>query len=180
MKPITKILTLGILFLFMCTLQLSAQKCKFDYNKKDPITGEATKGNTFTISTNSGGFTATPICKMGFNRSGDDYYLGMVIYFYGNFRENIRKGDPIIFKLSNGEVITITSQDEVVPAAQATASGIITMYQGKYDIDAATIQKMAENPPTFVRMSRESKVFEKEINSKTGKQISQAAACILQ
>ena len=137
MKQFSKILSLGILFLFVCTLQLSAQKCKFDYNKTDPITGESTKGNT-------------------------------------------QKGDPIVFKLSNGEVITVSALDEFLPTAQATQNGIITVYQGKYRIDAATLQKIAESAPTFVRMNIESKVYEKEINAKTGKQISEAATCILQ
>jgi len=172
MKKTTKILTLGILFLFVFTLQLSAQKCKFDYNRTDPITGESAKGNTFTISALG--------WKMGFNKLGDTYHLGMFIRLNGNIREIIQKGDPIVFKLSNGEVVTISALEEFLPAAQATQNGIITVYQGKYDIDAATIQKMAENPPTFVRMNIESKVYEKEISAKAGKQIAQAAACILQ
>jgi hypothetical protein len=171
MKKITQILGLGILFLFVTTLSLSAQKCKYDYNRADPITGEASKGNTFALHT---------AWKMGFNKTGDTYFTGMLLRCSGNLREIIQKGDPISFKLSNGEVITITAQDEFLPAAQATQYGIVTVYTGKYSIDAATLQKMAENPPTYVRMNIESKVYEKEIAAKAGKKISEAARCILQ
>jgi len=170
MKKTTQILSLGILFLF-ATLSLSAQKCKFDYNKKDPITGEASKGNTAAIAR---------YWKLGFNRTGDNYHVGMYLAYIGNLRERIQKGDPIMLKLSNGEIVTINAQDEFLPTQQATTTAIYSQYLGKYDIDTITLQKIAENPPTFIRMNIESKVYEKEINSKTGKQIAQAARCILQ
>jgi hypothetical protein len=109
----------------------------------------------------------------------------MFIRCDGNLREIIQKGDPITLKLSNGEIITIKSQDEFLPSAQATSSqgtsrGVLTTYIGKYDIDVASLQKIAENPPTFIRMNIESKVYEKEISAKDGKKVAQAAACILQ
>jgi hypothetical protein len=171
MKRITQILGLGILFLFATILSLSAQKCKYDYNRADPITGEASKGNTFAIH---------PAWKMGFNKAGNTYYTGMFLRASGNLREIIQKGDPISLKLSNGDVVTIVAQDEFLPAAQATQYGIITVYNGKYSIDTATLQQIAENPPTYVRMNIESKVYEKEISAKAGKSISDAAKCILQ
>jgi hypothetical protein len=171
MRKITKILSLGILFLFVCTLHLSAQKCKYNYNRTDPITNESAKGNTFSIHI---------AWKMGFNKLGDTYHLGMYIRLNGNIREFIRKGDPLIFKLSNGEVVTLNSSDEFLPAAQATENGIVTVYQGKYDIDVPTLQKIAANSPTYVRMNIESRVYEKEISAKDGKKITHAATCILQ
>jgi hypothetical protein len=180
MKKITKILTLGILFLFVFTLQLSAQKCKYDYNKKDPITDEATKGNTITLSTFAGGFSVGPACKIGFNRKGDSFHLGMLITYRLSTREYIQKGDPIVFKLSNGDVVTVYSQDEYSPVAQASQGVIFSQYFAKYSLDASTLQKIAENAPTFVRINIGSMVFEKEIAAKNGKEISQAAACILQ
>jgi len=179
MKKITKILSLGILFLFVCTLHLSAQKCKFDYNKKDPITGEATKGNTFTISTGGGGFTAAPPVKMGFNKAGDTYSAGMFIRYYGNMRDIIQKGDPLVFKLSNGDVVTLTALEEYLPTAYASQV-VVSVYQAQYSIDVPTLQKIAENPPIFLRINIGNMRYEKEISSNVGKQISQAAACILQ
>jgi hypothetical protein len=171
MKKITSILTLGILLLFVFTLQLSAQKCKFDYNKTDPITGESTQGNTFSIDR---------WWKMGYNKTGNTYYLGMFIQYGGQVREIISKGDPITFKLSNGEIITVIAQEESLPVSQAYSTGVATFYSGKYEIDAVTIQKMAENPPTFSRIKIGSMVYEKEISAKDGKKISDAAKCILQ
>jgi hypothetical protein len=173
MKQTTKTLTLGILFFFAFSMQLSAQKCKYDYDKKDPFTGEMSKGNTFKIDNNN--------WIMGFNKIGDIYYARLELYCTGNVREFIQKGDPINFKLSNGEVVTIFAQDEVIPVAEAIpGAGVRSIYTGKYSIDSVSLQKIAENPPTFVRMNIESKVYEKEISAKDGKKIVAAAVCILQ
>ena len=176
MKKITTILTLGFLFLFATTLSLSAQKCKYDYNKADPITGEATKGNSFSVWS----FMGMSGWSLGFNKIGDTYYTGMFLRCSGNVREFIKKGDPITLKLSNGEVITINAQDEFLPVAQATQNGVVTTYNGKYNIDETILQKIAASAPTFIRMTIESKVYEREISAKDGKKASEAARCILQ
>ena len=171
MKQTTKILTLGILFLFAFSMQLSAQKCKYDYDKKDPITGEITKGNKFTIS--------APNWRMSFDRSGDTYFSELKLFCKGNAREIIRKGDVITFKLANNEIVTITAIDDFLPVANANETGVWSQYDGKYSIDPIVLQKIAENPPIFVRMSIESKVYSEEVSAKNGKKIQEAARCIL-
>ena len=177
MKKVTKILSLGILFLFACTLQLSAQKCKFNYNKTDPFTGEATKGISFKVKPKEIAYGI-----MGFNKVGNTYHFELNnLSCWGDLRIIIQKGDPILIKLSNGEMITVTSKDEIRPTALANVGGGVTSrYTGLYDIDAVSLQKIAENPPTFIRIQIGSKVYNEEFSSGLGKQIAQAAACILQ
>jgi len=172
MKKITQILSLGILFLFATTLSLSAQKCKYDYNKKDPITGEATKGIKFDLKL---------FWEIGFNRIGTSYFLGMEIDPVGVLVDNLLKGDSFIFKLSNGEIVTIYAREECAPAAKLVwPGGYHTFYSGKYDIDVSSLQKIADNLPTYLRMNIGSKSYEQEISAKEGKKISEAARCILQ
>lgn len=177
MKKTTKILGLGILFLFVTTMSLSAQKCKYDYNRTDPITGEATKGNTCTIQVYGMGF---PIWQIGLNKAGDSYYLGNLYRVVGNVREIVQKGDQIMIKLSNGEIVTLVAQDEFLPVAKTSGGGVYTEYLAKYSIDATTLQKIADNQPTYIRMTISSKVYEKEISTKDGKSFAKHAACILQ
>jgi hypothetical protein len=172
MKKVTKILSLGILFLFVSTLHLSAQKCKFDYNKTDPFSGEATKGISFNIKPKELYFGI-----MGFSKAGNIYHFELInTTFQGDLRIIIQKGDQILLKLSNGEMITLISKDEIKPNALI----FTTQYKGLYDIDAESLQKIAENPPTFIRIHIGSKVYNEEFSSGIGKKIAQAAACILQ
>ena len=175
MNRITKVLTLGILFLFAFSMQISAQKCKYDYEKKDPITGEATKGSVQTIQ--PGRFV--PLWQIGIHKIGDAYFVSNLYRCLGVAQDILKKGDQIIFKLSNGEIVALIAQDECLPIAK-TPGEILTEYLSKYNIDAAILQKIANNPPTYVRLNIERKVYEKEIPAKDGKKVAQAAACILQ
>ncbi|MCL2246980.1 MAG: hypothetical protein FWC10_07705 [Lentimicrobiaceae bacterium] len=64
------------------------------------LAGEASKGNTCTIQVYGMGF---PIWQIGFNRMGDNYFVGNMYRLVGNVREVIQKGDQIFLKFSNGE-----------------------------------------------------------------------------
>jgi len=182
MKKFTQILGLGILFLFVTTLSLSAQKCKYDYNKADPITGEATKGIGMNIESKAFVMTSGTVyrCNMGFNKIGDTYYMNVEISYTGNLREYILKDNPLIIKLSNGETITIYPQTDFLPMATANQNAVFTQYKAKYDIDAASIQKIAESDPTFLRLSMESRTYDRSLDSKDKKKFTNAARCILQ
>jgi len=186
MKHITKILGLGILFLFFATMQISAQKCKFDYEKNDPFTGEITKGISLEVKEKTSMPSVTHAGKpfrynFIVNRLGDNFFIDADIYFGGNVRELIRKGEPFILKLSNGETISLTAQDDVVPIAIGQPSGgFWTQYKAKYSIDAVTLQKLSTFTPTLFRFSLEGKNYDREVDSKEQKKFTQATTCILQ
>jgi len=178
MKKTTKILTLGILFLFVFTLQLSAQKCKFDTNTIDPITNEVKKKNKVFINNYNG--TNKPLGEIGFEKINENYFLVSRNVIYGQLtKEILPKNEPFKMKLSNGEIVTVYSQEECIPVEQIVQS-IETSYIRKFDIDVATLRKIAENPPTFIHANLGSRVYEREISSKIGQKIANAAACILQ
>jgi len=171
------ILSLGILFLFAGAGQLSAQKCKFDIDKKDPFTGVATKGILLGIKSNS---WSTGI-EIGFNKTGDAYFVNIKLTYTGTMRESIPKNAPFMIKLSNGETITIYSQTEYLPELVGSLGSVFAVYVAQYDIDANSIQKIAELIPTFFRINLDNnKAYDLEIDSKDKKKITNAAICILQ
>lgn len=182
MKQLTKILGLGILFLFLASMQLSAQKCKYDYDKKDPITGEISKGIAVAIELK--GSYALPgnatKSEIGFNKNGETYFISFKITFFAHYKEFIRKGEPLMIKLSNGEFITINAQDEFIPSHAADQVGVYTTYSANYNIDAVSFQKLTDSPPTFVRVNFENRIYDREITDKVQKKLYQAAKCILQ
>jgi hypothetical protein len=173
MKKITKILSLGVLLLLSCTTQLSAQKCKFDYNKKDQLTGESSKGTTFSIKL---------WWKLGFNRVGDTYYVGMYININGNVRDIITPENTLIFKLSNGEIVTLHANDNFVPTAQVNQAqnAVVSAYHAKYDISAEDFQKLAASPLVYVKMGIGSaRNYDSEFNAKKGEEFQNKAKCII-
>jgi len=182
MKKTTQILGLGILFLFATTLSLSAQKCKYDFNKTDRITGEQSKGIGFKIEFKMapGGIGTIYRSSMGFNKVGESYHVNVELMFTGQLRERILKSDPLIIKLSNGETITIYPQADFTPTATAGPTSVFSQYDAKYDIDAASLQKIAESAPVFFRISLQDKVYDRELSKKDQKNFMNAARCILQ
>ena len=173
MKKITQILSLSILLLFACSMQLSAQKCKFDYNKKDQLTGEQSKGITFSIKL---------WWKLGFNRVGNTYYIGMYINLNGNLRDVITPDNTLVFKLANGEIITLHANDNFYPTAQVNANqnGVVSRYDAKYDISAEDMQKLASSPIVYVKMGiGGARNYDSEFNAKKGEEFQNCAKCIL-
>ena len=178
MKQNIKILCLGILFLFVCALHLSAQKCKYVYNTTDPITNEVKKKNKIFINSYNG--AAKPSGEIGFEKINENYFIASRNIIYGQLtKEILPKNELLTMRLSNGEIITVYSQDECIPVEQIVAT-IETSYSRKYDVDIATLQKISENFPTYIRINLGSRVYEREISSGKGKKIAAAAACILQ
>jgi len=175
MKKGTKILSLGILFLFVCTLSLSAQKCKFS-TQKDKVTGKIKKWNSIKFLP-KGTINGSQI---SFIKTDTTYHFEMFIISKGNFREPIQKGDPIVIKLSNEEEITLTSIDEFKPTSQILDGLVTYRYKGLYEIDAVLLKKIAEFQPTIISIFIGDKVYTDELSSKTGLKFSEGAACILQ
>jgi len=118
MRNRVKILGLIVLFIFI-TMQAFSQKCKFDIDKKDPISGEQTKGNTFKINTS---------WSLGFSKINNQYFVSMFIVFGGNTREIITPENTMIFKLANGEIITLYAKDRYTPTLVPDILSILSIY----------------------------------------------------
>ena len=170
MKNVIKIFGLAMLFMFIAP-QVYSQKCKFDYEKKDPLTGEATKGNTFK---------AHPNWRLELNKVGDKYHVGMFMRVSGNTREIITPESTIIFKLENGEIITVNADNEYVPIAEVYESGVISQMRAKFTISEEDLQKIAESPLAYVKMTIGARTYDSEFKTKKGAEFQNNAKCILQ
>lgn len=170
MRNVIKIFGFAMLFFFIAP-QVYSQKCKFDYNKKDPLTGEATKGNTFKVH---------PNWHLGLNKIGDKYLVDMFMRVAGNTREIITPENTIIFKLENGEIITINADNEYVPIAEVYADGVVSQIRAKFTISEENLQKIAASPLTYVKMTIGARTYDFEFKTKKGAEFQNNAKCILQ
>ena len=170
MKNKIKIFGLVLLFILIA-IQAYSQKCKFDYQKKDQITGAETKGNTFGIKM---------WWKLGLNKNGDEYFVGMSINLAGNVRDIITPDNTIIFKLANGEIITINANEEYVPTAQATQNGIVSQFNARFNISKADLKKIASSPLTYIKMTIGPRTYDESFPIKKGESFQSNAKCILQ
>lgn len=170
MKNIIRLLSVAVVVITITTNAYS-QKCKYDYQKKDEITGEETKGSTFDVKRG---------WKFGLNKNGNQYSVGMLINLNGNVRDIITPENTIIFKLENGEIITVQANQDYVPTAQATEYGIVSIYNARYAISKDDLQKMASSPLIYIRISIGIQTYDENLVAKKGKSFQEQASCILQ
>ena len=180
MKNNFKILVLCII----ATLNFSyvnAQKCKFDYEKKDPFTGKPSKGNTSAI------YPASPISSeywyLGLNKMGDEFYIGMLLQLNGELNTYLEKGDSIMFKLSNNEVVTCYAKERSSLTSNVYVAGnqpvLTSQYRSHYDIPTDKLRLFTENLVTYIRMNVGDKVYQREIKEKHAKKLMKNSTCII-
>ena len=169
MKGKIKIFMLAALFMLTATAAYG-QKCKFDSQSRDPITGEDTKGSTFSVQY---------WWSLGFNKNGNNYHIGMLAIISGNVRDVIMPENTLIFKLANDEIITLNANDNYVPTAQATTNGVISSYNARFDISEEDLQKIASSPLAHVRMTIGPQTFDRSITARKGMDFQNQARCIM-
>ncbi len=172
MKKNVRILSVVSILIFAISLNLSAQKCKFDYEKKDPLTGAQTKGISFNVKL---------WWQLGINKIDDTYNVGAAIRISGNVRDIITPENTLIFKLVSGEIVTIHANSESLPIAQATNQGVITVYTVTYNISVEDLERLASSPLAYLRIGIGSeRVYDEEFKEKRGVEFQNRAKCMLQ
>jgi hypothetical protein len=174
MKSNIKILGMFIAFMFIFSLT-EAQKCKYDYEKTDEFTGEISKGLTIKI---------TNWLYIGINKAGDNYYLGASIVINGELNYYVEKGDSLLIKLSNGEMMTLYSKERSAPVSQVVQSfytaSVVTRFDIRYDLSEEQLQILSKYDVTYLRIFAGSNQYDDETFPKTAAKIKNGAVCILQ
>lgn len=169
----THIKILGFLVAFLAVISMTqAQKCKYDYQKTDEITGKALKG----ISTELDGDW-----KLTLHKEDESYCLELRFEkMAGQLTEELAKGSPLVLKLENGELINLVSKEKVTPRAEVAGFVVVIVYYIKYDISAEDVKKMSEQALTFGRIEVQNTTFDISVKKKPATKFKQAAVCILQ
>jgi len=170
MKRIVQIIALCFILSLTWSLGFS-QKCKFDFDKKDPITGESEK----QISFNPSGSMSIHIRK-----TGAIYHLNISIIFDGVKDEYLNKGDSITFKLESGKLINVYAMDKYPPTSDVSVDQIYTYYRPVYTITEEQLKQISDSPVVFLRIVVGSVKKDFEINDKDRLKFQSIVKCILQ
>jgi nitrite reductase/ring-hydroxylating ferredoxin subunit len=158
MKKITKIISLGILFLFVWTLQLSAQKCNVKVEIDGGTCAKEKKSFLVLFAQN---------CK----EFKEDEPAIQFFKFKNTYKVRVwmvlSQNHQIEFELSTGEVFKLKPQKEV-------------SCNRSFDIDIALLQKIAKDSPTFIRITVDKNdVWVLGLSNSEGTKMAKAAAKIL-
>ncbi len=146
-----------------------AQKCE---TGKDPFTGEPVQ--LFNYQNRSLYFE---------NKSGN-VKLEIEVTLGGEFNSTLAQGSEILLKLENDAVIKLNSNAESVPKAQVYGYSVITKYVLTFDMDKATLEKLAGNQIALIRFPNgkggsEDREIKGRANAKYAKALQNGANCML-
>lgn len=172
LKPILKSSMFLIVCLIFSITDLSAQKCKFDFDKEDPISSERVRRNIYKLKKQA--FTVS------YYRKKDEYKLELNILFAGTRNFNVTTSDQLVLKLENGETITVYPSKEFSPVSQATGAGVLTVFAISYNATQEQFELLASSEVTHARSNMGGQSFDVPVKSKMGEKMKQGANCILQ
>jgi hypothetical protein len=170
-------------FTGLITCQAVAQKkCKFEYEKEDPFSGEILKG------TKSAVYAITPASSefwyIGINRINDVFKIANSIQMDGKMTLSLNKGDSIIFKTEDGSIISCYATELTNPIPTSAKvwdqSILCTTYDSKYNISKEQLETFTHSLITHVRINISDEVFQAEVKSKYAKDFMNDAKCILE
>lgn len=121
-----------------------AQKCE---TGKDPFTGETAqiyklKDNSLIFENKAGKVTLTIM-------NGQDGERNVII----------PKGSEVQMKLDNDEVIKLITINDAPPKSQLYGYQVMTYYTYTFDVDQATLHKLADNMATLFRFPTDNGTF---------------------
>lgn len=172
MKKITHYFIFFIVLILSITAVKSQEKCKYDIDKKDPFTGKNIRKIQTTIKS-----SPVFLWMLGLEKIGDDYDLAFFLGLRFELVDNLEKGDSVMFKFANDEIVTCYARDQVSPGALLS---IQTCYDGVYPISVEKLKTFTTSLATNLRVNIGVNVYQIEIDEKTAKKLMKSAVCIMQ
>ncbi len=171
-----KLVSFFALFL-VGTSTVTAQRCKFLVDDKDPITDDIIR----TIKTRITGPISgiTPYYYFYYSRVGKNYTFKVEIADYGVFKHTIPEQSELIIRLEDGELIRINAIKEALPVRIKDFGEELTSYEIDYEISEEDMGKIAKSGITFMRGTDFKNSFsDQRIPTPITKQSKENAICV--
>ena len=159
-----------LLFFAFCSVQLNAQKCKYDLDKTDPMTNERVRRITFSIKS---------YFLISIFRKTDDYRVELNVRFGGERNFKVLAGEKIDLKLADGTILTLSAAQDANPVSYAAPGQVMTIYAVSYNISQDEMKQISENGFTVVKVKLGGEELTYETRDKTIPKTAAGAKCIL-
>lgn len=151
-------------------------KCKYDIDKVDEFSGEAVKEIFISY------FIGPTV--LGFRKTGSNFFIDFKVRWNGNKTEPVKKNAELLFKLNNGEVLTVLCSKIATPnnRIQSTSysASVCSDYSIEYACTKDDLLKLVNAPPTALKLDLAGDPIQLTFNSKEQKKISEVVYCITQ
>ncbi|MCK9208428.1 MAG: hypothetical protein M0P66_15050 [Salinivirgaceae bacterium] len=162
--------------LFVLTIMLimpaQAQKCKLDFDKKDPITGERVRRSYININM---------WAKMALYRANDDLRFELSFARGGEDNFAIPAGSKVYIKLGDESILELVSANEALPVSFVNGNQVATSFAISYYITKEQMQQIGKFGIVFIKAAVINDITANyEVKKKKNKKITQSALCISQ
>jgi len=162
-------ITLFIL-LYSYENSLFAQKCKFNVDEVNPISGERLI-KTATIK--------APNLRIAFCRKGDELFIESNIRFSGEKNSKIDSGLVITFRLEDNTLVKFRTKEITYPTSEANQYGIWTYYYLFFYGSKEDFELLSKVKPKAAAISADNKDFYAEPIDKLFLNIPEFVSCLL-
>jgi hypothetical protein len=173
------IFALAILtFVLLSVNKIYAQEnCKYTVDKKDPFTEKPIHAIRTPIKVS---IFPNFNWQLFLYKIGDDYHIETSLAFSGALNDFLEKGDSIMFKLSDGKIISCYARERITPRPIGTPSDPFTAYQNIfYPITKEDFILFTTSLVTFAQMNIGTRAIQDKVNDKNAKKILEGALCVM-
>ena len=161
--------------LFVCCISflsssLSAQKCKYNFDKLDKMTNERVRRITFAIKN---------YFQVSLFRKADDFRVELNVRFIGERNFQVKTGETIDIKLSGGTILNLKAFQDASPVSYAASGQIMTIYAITYSISKEEMQQIAKEGFKVVKAKLGGEEYTFETSEKMTLKTAAGATCIL-
>jgi hypothetical protein len=156
------------------------QKCKYEYQKTDELSGKASKAVIHELSNQ-----LNLRFKSVEGANGNVYTMDVLIYFTtfnmgsANTKIALEAGDSISIKLSTGEIVSIYSTKQIIPDVLQDKLALYQLYEN-IPVDERILEKLSEGSISYVCLCNEKKIIDGSLKEKEAKALQDKLKCILQ
>ena len=114
-----------------------------------------------------------------FEHKGETTTFGFQISYGGELNVIIPKGTEVLFKLKNGETLTLTTMNDAAPISQASPYGVVTFYTYIMELTGENVNRLAKMEVSDIRYPDGKGGFlDYEANRKWRRIIMEGAECM--
>lgn len=174
-----KRIILLLIVVFSCA-ELSAQKCKYDFDKKDKFSGGRLTGYDYNVKSG----ISTKV-KLAIYLKGKKMVAEVTYVYGGELNGIITAGHKVNVRLEDEEVISLSSIGNSLPKTDihvtSASASAITTYTILYEVDKQFLEKLATKMPLVVQVEvSDTQSFVDEIKEKNAVKMMEDMKCLLE
>ncbi len=164
------LLGLFLLFGMAAPTHVLAQKCKYSYDEKDPMSGNTIRRTTVKLQ---GSFI------LHFYRNGDDHRVELNVRMAGERNFMVAEGNELQIKLADGRILSVPAAQAASPVSYVNAGQVMTNYAISHRCSKEDLGAIAASGVTVLRVQLGDETITYEVKAKDTEESKEKAACLL-